>query len=72
MTVRQLTLAQKDSLVGAEFTSNSLFNPIEDSNGVWVITEEEVECCTDMNCCWVKELPSIEYSPKIYKITWPT
>ena len=66
MTVRQLTLEQKDSLTGVEFTSNSLFNPIEDSSGVWVISEEEVEFCTDMTYCWVKDLPEIEYIPKPY------
>lgn len=70
--VRLLTVPQKDELVGNEFAPSSLFNPIQDINDAWVISEEEVEQCNDMNYCWVKDLPEIEYSPKIYDITWPT
>ncbi len=66
MTVRQLTLEQKDNLVGIEFAASSSFNPIQDINDAWVISEEEVEQCNDMKYCWVKDLPEIEYIPKPY------
>jgi hypothetical protein len=37
------------------------FNPIEDSNGNWIISGEEVSSTTIE---WVKQLPAIEYIPK--------
>jgi hypothetical protein len=38
------------------------FNPIQDANGNWIISVEEVSTST---IDWVKELPSIEYNPKL-------
>jgi hypothetical protein len=37
------------------------FNPIQDANGNWIISNEEVSSTTIE---WVKQLPAIEYVPK--------
>ena len=55
--VALLTEQQKDSLVGVEYAPDSFFNPIQDKNGNWIISLEEVNQCSIE---WVKELPLIE------------
>ena len=57
-----LAQEQADSLIGVEFIPDNLFNPIQDIDGNWIITEEEVSQST---IDWVKELPKIEYRPII-------
>ena len=58
--VAQLTIEQKDELVGQLYAPDSYFNPIQDINGTWIISVEEVEQCSIQ---WVKELTLIEYLP---------
>ena len=62
MIVAQLTPEQAEQLKGVEFTQDSFFNPIQDLNDVWIISLEEQEQC---DIQWVKDLPIIEYLPKI-------
>jgi hypothetical protein len=59
--VYQLTPEQADQLRGVEFVVDMTFNPIEDANGNWIISIEEVNSTT---IDWVKELPKIEFVPK--------
>jgi hypothetical protein len=61
MIVYQLTPEQADSIRGVEFVPDNIFNPIQDANDTWIITEEEVSQCS---IDWVKELPKIEFIPK--------
>ena len=61
MTVRQLTTEQKNSLIGVEYAQNMLFNPIQDKNEEWIISNEEADQCA---IGWVKTLPEITYVPK--------
>lgn len=65
--MRLLTIEQKDLLINQEFVTDNIFNPIQDINDNWVISEEEVEQCTNEQFLWVKELPVIEYKPKEIK-----
>jgi hypothetical protein len=60
--VALLTHEQADSLRGVEAVAGNYFNPIQDADGNWIISVEEVEQCTIQ---WVKELPLIEYKPII-------
>jgi hypothetical protein len=60
MTVAQLTPEQAEQLTGLEFAPDSFFNPIQDADGNWIISIEEVEQTT---IDWLKELPRIEYKP---------
>ena len=59
-----LTLDQYDQIVGQIFDEDSFFNPIQDANDDWIISEEEINFCTNREFLWVKNLPLIEYLPK--------
>ena len=58
--VAELTEAEAVELATVEFIPDNFFNPIQDINGTWVISLQEVEQC---NIQWVKELPLIEFVP---------
>jgi len=62
MIVYKLTPQQADELRGTMYAADSYFNPIQDANDDWIISVEEVEA-TSIE--WVKDLPPIEYVPKI-------
>lgn len=68
MKAGKLTIIQKNKIVNKEFVLDSFFNPIQDINGKWVISVEEIEQCTNENFLWVKDLPLIDYEPKIVNI----
>lgn len=65
MTVAKLTQTQANQLIGVEVAPSNLFNPIQDKNGNWIISLEEVEQCSIE---WVKKLPQIKYEPIEYKL----
>ena len=72
MKVRQLTLEQKNILVGQAWGfQGQLFNPQLDANGVWFISNEEVNGCTlqqaqAIGCdAWLLTLPEIDYNPVV-------
>lgn len=60
--VYMLTEEQANQLKGVEYTTDMTFNPIQDADGNWIISVEEVSTTT---IDWVKELPAIEYNPKV-------
>jgi hypothetical protein len=64
MKVGKLTTEQKNQLVNQQFLPNCYFNPLEDNNGDWVISIEEMNNCTNEEFQWVKTLPLIDYVPK--------
>ena len=64
MIVYLLTEEQKVLLEGREAAKDSFFKPIDDANGNWVITEEEVSIASCEDILWVKDLPQIEYKAK--------
>lgn len=68
MKVAIITEVQAKELQGKEFTTDSLFNPIQDINNKWVVSEQEISQITDSNFEWLKELPLIEFEPKIETI----
>ena len=59
-----LTEVQKDKLVGQLYDEDSYFNPIQDNNNNWIISQEEVLNAVYENVLWVKDLPTIEYIAK--------
>lgn len=63
MIVAQLTPEQAQQLKGVEFTQDSFFNPIQDLNGNYIISLEEIEQCVNNEFMWVKDLPLIDYQP---------
>ena len=64
MIVYILTEQQKELLVGKEYIKDSYFNPIQDINDNWIISEEEVLTAENEDVLWVKDLQQIEYEPK--------
>lgn len=68
MKVAIITATKAKELQGKEFTKDSLFNPIQDINNKWVVSEQEINQITDVNFEWLKELPLIEFTPKIETI----
>lgn len=60
--IAKLTIEQKDSIVGTTFDGVQFFNPLQDINDVWVISEMEIHCCSLQ---WLKDLTLEVYEPKI-------
>jgi hypothetical protein len=60
MIVALLTEEQAEQLRGVEVVKDNYFNPLQDKNGNWIISLEEVEQCS---IDWVKDLELIEYKP---------
>ena len=58
-----LTTQQKDLLVGQYYAPASMFNPVQDVNGDWFISQQEVDQCINPQFDWVKTLPGVEYTP---------
>ena len=56
MKIAILTTEQKDILDKQEFTPRGFFNPVQDVNEVWVISEVEVNECNNSDFMWVKDL----------------
>jgi hypothetical protein len=62
MLVGLLTLIEKEAVEGKLYTTDSYFNPIQDTNANWVITTQEIDYCTNVDYVWVKGLPLIEFT----------
>ena len=66
MKVRQLTLEQKNLLIGQKWNQEAFFNPLLDADGNWFISNEEVNGCTHEGVNeWIHELQEIDYNPII-------
>lgn len=59
-----LTEVQKNELVGVYYSADSIYNPIQDINGNFVISTEEMIYTTNPDTMWVKDLELIPYQPK--------
>ena len=56
-----LTTEQKDQLVGQTYDGVCFYNPIQDLNDNWIISEEEIN---QSDLVWLKELSLEEFQPK--------
>lgn len=59
--VAKLTQQQADEIIGVQYKPDCYFNPIQDANGNWVISNDEVIQCANLSVMWVNELPVIDY-----------
>jgi hypothetical protein len=59
-----LTIEQKDLLVGQQYTTDSFFNPIQDFDNNWVISQEEIQQNTNEAFSWLSDLELTQYKPK--------
>lgn len=64
MKVAVITATKAKELQGKEFTKDSYFNPILDANNKWVISIEEIEQITNDEFAFLKDLPTIDFTPK--------
>lgn len=62
--VAKLSQGQAKQLERKLFRNDSYFNPIEDADGNWVISQEELNQCDRSEFAWVKTLQLIPYKPK--------
>lgn len=60
-----LTIEQKDQLVGQLYDDDSYFNPIQDIDDNWIISQEEIEQNIFPIFDWLQSIPLIEYKPKL-------
>lgn len=68
-----ITELQKDILIGKQFETDSFFNPIQDLNDNWVISEIEYYYCLGLwyldelnsELIFIKDLSLSVYDPKI-------
>ena len=68
-----ITELQKDILVGKQFETDSYFNPIQDLNNNWIISEIEYYYCLGLwyldelnsELLFIKDLSLSIYEPKI-------
>lgn len=71
MEVYELTIAQKDSLIGQTFDNVQFFNPVLDADGKWFISITEYNNLTLVRAneigvvSWWFDLPLIPYNPVI-------
>ena len=60
-----ITTEQKDLLIGQRFDWVQFFNPVQDLNNNWVISQEEIEQCTNVDFQWVKDLTLSVFNPPL-------
>lgn len=46
MIVAKITQAQAEELTGVQFAPDNYFNPIQDKNGNWIISLQELVYCS--------------------------
>jgi hypothetical protein len=59
--VAKITINQKDSLIGQLVQPSWYFNPVQDCDDNWIISEEEINNSIYPENMWVKDLPKIEW-----------
>lgn len=72
MKVRLLTIEQKNLLLGQMWGfQGQLFNPVQDNDNNWILSNEEVNGCTlsqaQLIGCdgWLLSLPEIDFNPVV-------
>jgi hypothetical protein len=63
--VYKLNEQQKDQLINSLVMYDWYFNPVQDGNGDWIISTEEVDNSIYPENMWVKDLPLIEWIPPV-------
>jgi len=64
----KLTITQKNLLVGLSYDGEQIFNPIQDVNGDWFISEQEVFGCTNRDYFWIRRLVYSEYEAPVNEL----
>lgn len=61
--VYRLTAGQANSLRRRAYTKDMYFNPVQDADGSWFISIEQVSQCDVPQFAWVKTLQLVPYKP---------
>lgn len=56
----EITKEQAELLKGKQYDDISYFNPIENEDGQWFISVEEIANCTNKEFIWIKDLKDNE------------
>lgn len=61
----QLTIEQKESIQGVEYTPYQFFNCVQDINNVWFtfLSDSDIVAITDSEWSWILDCPLVEYVP---------
>ena len=61
----QLTIEQKKSIQGVEYTPYQFFNCVQDINNVWFtfLSDSDIVAITDSEWSWILKCPLVEYVP---------
>jgi hypothetical protein len=65
MKVAKITKEKANFLAGKSYAPASHYNPIQDCDGDWVISIEEIEQTLVQDLFWVKELPLSDWCEPI-------
>ena len=69
MKVRQLNEEQKNLLEGQTYDGVQFFNPTQDADGNWFISNEEVVQTTNEEfTSWINDLTEIDYNPVVSEL----
>jgi len=72
MLVSILTENQKDSLVGQLVAPDWYFNPIQETGGQWIISQQEINGSIYPDHQWIKDLPLTEWTGPYIPISGTT
>lgn len=70
--IASLTVEQYRSLYMQKYDATSYFNPSAAPNGVYFISEQEIDAYQGTEFAWIKTLPLIDYSTLLPNTTPPT
>lgn len=56
-----LTQEQKNIISDKEYSDGCFFNPVQDANGNWVVSAEEINQCEKKEFSWLKNLELTEF-----------
>ena len=57
------TIELKDSLIGQTWDGVTFFNPTQDADGNWFVSQEESNGCNKPEFQWLKSCELIEHNP---------
>lgn len=64
----ELTEAEAFEIKGKEYTKDMYFNPIQDAQGGWVVSIEEVDNCDNELFVYLKTKDKIDFFKKVYDL----
>ena len=59
--VAKITFLEAQDLIGQMYAPDSFFNPVQECDGSWIITIQEIEQCVNPEFEWVKYLPLTDW-----------